>query len=464
MQHMCCSVNIPDPYVATFGTPLKNKDPGHPVDLDMDDMVVPEEKPEKEEEEIDEPIELDELEGTPFNYFYLSADDSPQVLSAEEEEEDDDDDDVILMKEASPPINPAKDLEEEEAKRQATTHISVSPDVAPAYTGEEREKWLAAGKKEIDNLTLPKAITALSPQEKTALKEKAQLEGEDYIELPAKVVFTIKPDKYKIRIVACGNQTKDTYGKITTTDPDTCMLRFILSWVASSRFNTIASLHVTAAFLNADLPPGRIVGLRPPTVLYKLGLIPTGFVWRVHRAVHGLREAPSLWSQERTKVMETMSFRCRGESYKVLISEIHRSILLLVREQDVVSSPQLTYAGLRQRVQPRDVLALCGVYVDDYLSVGPHDIVTSFLEHLRSIWKTGDEFSFLGTTLELTSVGLLLHQKTYTEAFLEEYKDVTPKRQRATTGEPEHFDKDVKSPLDMTNPEHVEWRKELRRS
>ena len=32
---------------STFGTPLKNKDPRHPVDLDMDDMVVPEEKPEE---------------------------------------------------------------------------------------------------------------------------------------------------------------------------------------------------------------------------------------------------------------------------------------------------------------------------------------------------------------------------------------------------------------------------------
>ena len=78
----------------------------------------------------------------------------------------------------------------------------------------------------------------------------------------------------------------------------------------------------------------------------------------------------------------------------------------------------------------------------------------SFLEHLRQIWKTtepvfltpGTEFSFLGITLELTTVGLLLHQKTYTEALLEEYQDVTPKRQRATTGEPEHFDKDAKSP------------------
>ena len=76
------------------------------------------------------------------------------------------------------------------------------------------------------------------------------------------------------------------------------------------------------------------------------------------------------------QAMETMTFRCRGESYKVLISEVHKSILLLVREQDVLSPPQLTYAGLSQRVQPKDVMALCGIYVDDYLSAGPHDIVT----------------------------------------------------------------------------------------
>ena len=136
-----------------------------------------------------------------------SAEDSPQVLNAEEEDDDDDDDDddVILTEEPSPPVNPARDFEEEEGRKQATTHISVSLDAVLASTGEEREKWLAAGKKEIDNLTFPKAITALSPQEKTALKEKAQLEGEDCIELPAKVVFTIKPEKYKIRIVACAN-------------------------------------------------------------------------------------------------------------------------------------------------------------------------------------------------------------------------------------------------------------------
>ena len=76
----------------------------------MDDMVVPEERPEEDDDDVDEHIELDELEGTPFTYFYLSAGDSPQALNAEEE----DDDDVILMEEASPPVNPAKDVDEDE--------------------------------------------------------------------------------------------------------------------------------------------------------------------------------------------------------------------------------------------------------------------------------------------------------------------------------------------------------------
>ena len=106
----------------------------------------------------------------------------------------------------------------------------------------------------------------------------------------------LNPTSKRIRIVACCKQTDDTFGKITTTDLDSWMLRFLLFWGASTRKNVIATLNVTAAFLNADLPPGRIVVPKPPTILYKLGLSPTGFVCRVHRAVYGLREAPSSWS------------------------------------------------------------------------------------------------------------------------------------------------------------------------
>ena len=107
----------------------------------MDDMVVPEEEPEEEE---DEPIELDELERTPFTYFYLSSRESTQALNAEE-----DDDDVILM----------------ERHHLPSTHPRTW------------RKKLAAGKQEIDNLTLPKAITAYHLRRKQLLRRRLSLRG-----------------------------------------------------------------------------------------------------------------------------------------------------------------------------------------------------------------------------------------------------------------------------------------------
>ena len=61
----------------------------------------------------------------------------------------------------------------------------------------------------------------------------------------------------KLGIVACGNKTHETFGKISTTDLDTAMMRYLVSWGASSPDFTLASLDVTAAFLNAPLPGGQ---------------------------------------------------------------------------------------------------------------------------------------------------------------------------------------------------------------
>ena len=79
----------------------------------------------------------------------------------------------------------------------------------------------------------------------------------------------------------------------------------------------MASLDITAALLNAELPPGKVVVLRPPSILYRLGLIPQGFCWRVHRAIYGFREAPSLWQDERTSEMTKVKFKVQGEPVTV---------------------------------------------------------------------------------------------------------------------------------------------------
>ena len=243
------------------------------------------------------------------------------------------------------------------------------------------------------------------------------------------------------------------------------MLRYILSWSASSRDHALGSLDITAAFLNAELPAGRVVILRPPTILYKLGLLPQGFCWKVNRAIYGLREAPNLWSEERTSVMSSLRFRAQGETIRAVESEIHKSLYMLVKESDLLDQPVSSNHGLTKRVDPTKVLGLVGIYVDDYLATGPKELISSFFTHIRKTWKTSDpvylapgvDFTFLGVTIEKLPHGILLHQNTYTELLLEEHQSSIPTRPRWTTGEAEHFQKEPPEVPDQTNPEHYEW-------
>ena len=69
--------------------------------------------------------------------------------------------------------------------------------------------------------------------------------------------------------------------------------------------NSFVSIDISTAFLNAELLEGRIVVVKPPACLYQLGLVPPGTVWRLHKALYGLRESPSLWAGERTKRLKS---------------------------------------------------------------------------------------------------------------------------------------------------------------
>ena len=273
----------------------------------------------------------------PFSFFYLSSEDCREVHNV-------DDVDVEI------PFDPT------EPRKQATTHINVTSEEVARTTGEQREQWLEAGRKEINNLTSKRsevhkvgALEPINPTERDRLKSRATIDGYQYIELPAKVVWTIKPDKFKCRIVACGNQTQDIYGRTSTTDLDTQMLRFMLSWGASSSDHKMASLDITAALLNAELPPGRVVVLGPPSILYRLGLIPQGFCWRVHRAIYGLREAPSLWQDERTSEMTKVKFKVQGETAKVIVSQVHQSLCMIVKERDLIDNPDISQYGITKQ-------------------------------------------------------------------------------------------------------------------
>ena len=431
--------------LSKFDRPLRT-DSDAPIDVDDDAIEVDFADQATFEGECDHP----------FSFFCSSSEDCREVHNA---------DDV----DAEIPFDPA------EPRKQATTHINVTSEEVARTTGEQREQWLEAGRKEISNLTSKRsevdkvgALEPINPTERDRLKSRATIDGYQYIELPAKVVWTIKPDKFKCRIVACGNQTQDIYGRTSTTDLDTQVLRFMLSWGASSTDHKMASLDITAAFLNAELPPGRVVVLRPPSILYRLGLIPQGFCWRVHRAIYGLREAPCLWQDERTSEMTKVNFKVQGETAKVIVSQVHQSLCMIVKERDLIDNPDISQYGITKRVEPTKILAMIadqiGIYVDDCLTVGQPETIEKFLSYLRRLWNTSDpqylsQSSVLGLTIQRSPSGLFLHQAQYAELLLEEHASHIPKRARTTTGEAESFKEEQKpaQPPDMSNPEHLSW-------
>ena len=257
-----------------------------PIDLDADDPLVADAALCST---LSEPDVLPP--DSPFTFLYLSSEDSIKDDKLDDLEQ----------------LNSLPDG----SRKQGTTLIPVTAEQVLQSDGEERFQWMCAGRKELDNLTGTGTVECISPEVRDRIKAEARASGKKYAELPSKGVFTIKPDKFKVRIVACGNKTHETFRKISTTDLDTAMMRYLVSWGASSPDFTLASLDVTAAFLNAPLPEGRVVILKPPTILYRLQLLPPGHVWLVHMAIYGLREAPNLWSEERTDMMTKISFTSR---------------------------------------------------------------------------------------------------------------------------------------------------------
>ena len=108
---------------------------------------------------------------------------------------------------------------------------------------------------------------------------------------------------------------------------------------------------------------------------------------------------------------------------------------------------------------------MSGIYVDDFLTTGPPQLVRDFLDALRRLWKTGEpqyltpdcDLTFLGVSIKKLPDGILLHQHFYTEDLLQEHSPHITARKRQTSGEPDHFIKADPLPPDPNNADHNEW-------
>ena len=147
--------------------------------------------------------------------------------------------------------------------------------------------------------------------------------------------------------------------------------------------NSFVSIDISTAFLNAELPEGRVVVVKCP--LPARPCPPPGTVWRLHKALYGLRESPSLWAGERTKRLKNLEVTPANSSILRLYPSIVHPSLWLFRKK-----PKEKIEDVSTPVDREDVLGLVGAYVDDTLVTGPKNICEGVVKALQKLWKTGD--------------------------------------------------------------------------
>ena len=75
-------------------------------------------------------------------------------------------------------------------------------------------------------------------------------------------------------------------------------------------------IDVKTAFLNAHLPDSmETVYVRPPQALIEFGLVAPGTIWRVVKAIYGLRISPKAWGVERDRQLRQMDITVKGTKY-----------------------------------------------------------------------------------------------------------------------------------------------------
>ena len=139
--------------------------------------------------------------------------------------------------------------------------------------------------------------------------------------LPARLILVTKPNVHggparrKARIVICGNFQEVHPDEFTASKtPSYPSLRMALS-VASHVGWPIECWDVSTAFLYARLfgdrdtdLGGNEIYVRPPKILVETKVVEEGVVWKIKRALYGLRTSPIAWETERDTTLTSLTW------------------------------------------------------------------------------------------------------------------------------------------------------------
>ena len=337
------------------------------------------------------------------------------------------------------------------SSQQAKGHIAVATRQVLNSKGDTRRRWIDAARREVDSLKR-EALVSLTDEEMANLS-KIQRTSEILL---AHDIWSIKSSgRHKCRVVGLGNLVGQ-FGPTSVSDLDSTLFRVILAWGVTVRA-TLSAVDISTAFLNAPLPSDRKILLTFPKSLKTLGVISDDRPMWVTRALYGLKESPKLWADFRDSELQRLRFRADGQKWRLLQSEVSRSVWLVVREDEITHWEEKDEIGetsahslLRRRLQEGCVVAVLGIYVDDILvAAQTASISQALISKIGMLWTTSDpetlgqdgiiELNFLGVRVIADGEGgLLLHQLPFAHALLGKTSDT---RVRDTPGEPQHFKK-----------------------
>ena len=158
---------------------------------------------------------------------------------------------------------------------------------------------------------------------------------------------------------------------------------------------------------------------RPPQVLVKLGLVEPGIVWKVKKALHGLRTSPRAWEEERDKKLAELTWQ--GPNGPVGLKQVCATNCVWTIQE-------------RNDQAEKSPMGMVFAYVDDLIAVGDQVYLNGMKSELDKLYvmKTSgsipaqhtsgiEPLRFLGCLIERLPYGqLIMHQRSYIERCIRE--------------------------------------------
>eukprot|EP00971_Amphidinium_carterae_P314565 6252389-Amphidinium_carterae.1 len=180
----------------------------------------------------------------------------------------------------------------------------------------------------------------------------------------------------------------------------------------------------------AEVTQGRNVYLKPSKICVNFGLVGKDTLWRLKRALYGLKESSKLWKKKKDKVLFNIKLQHpKLGQLKLVQSQVHFCLWLIIKDDNFTGKKGLKvkFQHAATTVEDQNVeqefeltnlqfgilQALMAVYVDDLLVAASFDIVTSIQTSVENQWKTGlFQIEYESGCKDINVI--LLHQERYT--------------------------------------------------